>query len=239
VAAAAGFIKDLAGNANAAPAAGAIALDVVNPSVVSSSVACLQTELAGVTVGGLSVTASAASVGGTKVGVVGNSYRVSVVNQRGMLRPTVVVDDTAKTITVTADTAYHLGEDVARAVANAGGNADWTFAQAGDGTLTPTVIPGVTSAGAQICTVTLITSEAVTGFAVSSVVVNSVALGGPGTTAGQYEAPIANLDFNTSDQPRVRITMRPTSVVAAGSIAVGGTLTDVPGRTAVVSLIVS
>jgi putative cell wall-binding protein len=236
VAAAAGFLQDTAGNANAAPASGVVVLDAANPTVASSSVACVQTAAASATAGtNLTVTAISPALGGTKFGVPGNSYRVSIVNQRGMLRPTVAVDDTAKTITVTADTAYHLSEDIAQAVANAGGNADWAFT--GAGAIAPTVIAATTTGGTQTCTVTLIASEAVTGFTVASVVVNSVALSS-GAGAGQYDA--ATVGFSATDQPRVQIVLRPTSVVAAGSIAVGGSMTDVAGNTnAAVSLVVS
>lgn len=47
------------------------------------------------------------------------------------------------------------------------------------------------------------------------------------------------ISVNSTDQPRVTITMRPTSVVAAGKIALGGTFTDIAGNTnAALSLIV-
>jgi hypothetical protein len=60
-------------------------------------------------------------------GVAGNTYKMYVNNSRGLAMPTVVVDDTAATITITADLAYTSISDVNQAYVNAGGVA-WSFA---------------------------------------------------------------------------------------------------------------
>jgi len=59
-------------------------------------------------------------------GVAGNTYKMYVVNNRVVSLPTVVVDDTAATITITADLAYTSVADVQAAYANTGGIA-WSF----------------------------------------------------------------------------------------------------------------
>jgi hypothetical protein len=60
-------------------------------------------------------------------GVAGNTYKMYVVNSRGISLPTVVVDATAATITITADLAYTSIADVQASYANTGGIA-WSFA---------------------------------------------------------------------------------------------------------------
>jgi hypothetical protein len=60
-------------------------------------------------------------------GVAGNTYKMYVNNSRGLAMPTVVVDATAATITITADLAYTSISDVNQAYVNAGGVA-WSFA---------------------------------------------------------------------------------------------------------------
>jgi hypothetical protein len=60
-------------------------------------------------------------------GVAGNAYKMFVNNSRGLALPTVVVDATAMTITITADLAYTSISDVNQAYVNAGGLA-WAFA---------------------------------------------------------------------------------------------------------------
>ena len=75
-------------------------------------------------------------------GVAGNGYKMYVINSRGLALPTVVVDDTAMTITITADLAYTSISDVQSAYANAGGEA-WAFAHQ---TGTATAMIGTSSA---------------------------------------------------------------------------------------------
>jgi hypothetical protein len=85
-----------------------------------------------------------------------------------MLQPIVTVDDTAKTITVSADVGYHTAQDVTAAMTSVGGYA---WIASGTGALTATVVPirGIT--GKSTCTLKLDANEptalADTGYEIS------------------------------------------------------------------------
>jgi len=98
--------------------------DTTKP-VLATTVTCVQATDATLS-NGTTVKAVANAVYGPQ-GVAGNTYKMYVVNSRGVSLPSVVVDDTAATITITADLAYTSISDVQSAYANAGGIA-WSFA---------------------------------------------------------------------------------------------------------------
>ena len=97
--------------------------DVTKP-ILSVALTCVQGAEA-VLSNGTTLKATAHSLYGPQ-GVAGNTYKMYVVNNRVVSLPSVVVDDTAATITITADLAYTSVADVQAAYANAGGVA-WSF----------------------------------------------------------------------------------------------------------------
>ena len=241
VSAVAGFIGDVAGKDNAVAASTTFETDVTVPTVAASLVNCVATASVADEVFGtaLKVSATAASSGGTKTGVPGNGYKLSVVSQRGLLIPTVTVDDAAKTIVVTADTGYHKAADVAQTVANEKAITDWTFAAQTSGLLTPTVVPVTTTGGSQLCTMTLIASETLSGSAtVTSLVVNGLSLAADANTAladGEYSADTNlvdryNLVTHSGSGGTYVLTFKPTTVVGSGSVVFAGALTDMAGN---------
>jgi hypothetical protein len=115
--------------------------DVTKP-ILSVALTCVQGAEA-VLSNGTTLKATAHSLYGPQ-GVAGNTYKMYVVNSRGVSLPSVVVDATAATITITADLAYTSVSDVQAAYANAGGVA-WSFTFAG-GSATATTAIGTASA---------------------------------------------------------------------------------------------
>ncbi len=115
--------------------------DVTKP-ILSVALTCVQGAEA-VLSNGTTLKATAHSLYGPQ-GVAGNTYKMYVVNNRVVSLPSVVVDDTAATITITADLAYTSVSDVQAAYANAGGVA-WSFTFAG-GSATATTAIGTASA---------------------------------------------------------------------------------------------
>jgi putative cell wall-binding protein len=144
--------------------------DTTKP-VLSVSLTCTQGAEA-VLSNGTTIKATAHATFGPQ-GVAGNTYKMYVNNSRGLALPTVVVDDTAATITITADLAYTSISDVNQAYVNAGGVA-WSFAhQTGSATAMigtaskTTAATPITSAGghagdvvgAQSCVATVTSNE--------------------------------------------------------------------------------
>jgi len=176
--------------------------DVAKP-VLSTTVTCTQGADATLS-NGTTVKAVVTNVYGPQ-GVAGNTYKMYVVNSRGISLPTVVVDATAATITITADLAYTSISDVQAAYANTGGIA-WSFAFAaspataltaiGTASATTAATP-ITSAGgstgdvvgAQSCAVRVDSTERLQAIAADAVTavaaVNGVATAftaSPGTS---------------------------------------------------------
>jgi len=156
----AAYIKDSGGNSPATDAAATALPDVVGPVLSSAGVSCSASAVATWTAGALTLKAA---VDGALDGALGNQYTMSVVNQRGKTAPSVAIDDTAKTITITADTGYHKVGDVTMALKNAWLEDAYLGSVASSGTatslLTATTLPAVSLAGATACEVTLASDE--------------------------------------------------------------------------------
>ena len=226
----AGAIPDRSGVTSSAVYASTMDVDNTPAAISVSSVACSGTNsgagsvLNGVN-DGITVTAISKALGGSKWGVAGNGYKISVVAQRGMLIPTFTVDDAAKTITITADTAYHTAVDVKQAVANLGGNADWAIsAGSSAGTLKANAVAVLTASGTQSCTFGFVTSELITGFTVSSLVVNGLTV-----------TPSSVSVMNAGGTGYASFTASPTTTVGTGSVAITTAITDQAGNTGVVA----
>jgi putative cell wall-binding protein len=110
-------VKDRAGNAVATTVAATAAADTTAPTITVDGVSNTAASQARYVVGSLSVSAAAL---GKWDGANGSSFTIKVTNQRGLVSPKIVIDETAKTIVVTADTGYHTVADVSRAALNAG-----------------------------------------------------------------------------------------------------------------------
>jgi hypothetical protein len=110
--------------------------DAAKP-ILSVALTCVQTTDAVVS-NGTTLKATSHAVYGPQ-GVAGNTYKMYVVNSRGISLPTVVVDATAATITITADLAYTSVADVQAAYANTGAIA-WSFTFAGGSATAATAI---------------------------------------------------------------------------------------------------
>jgi hypothetical protein len=169
-----GWVNDLSNNGGSATVTKT--MNAVNDAdttkpVLTAKVTCTQGQAA-VLSNATTVKATPSAVYGPK-GVAGNTYKMYVNNSRGLALPTVVVDDTAATITITADLAYTSISDVNQAYANAGGVA-WSFAhQTGSATAMigtaskTTAATPITSAGgsagdqvgAQSCAVKVTSNE--------------------------------------------------------------------------------
>jgi len=110
--------------------------DVTKP-ILSVALTCTQGTDATLS-NGTTLKAVATNIYGPQ-GVAGNTYKMYVVNSRGISLPTVVVDATAATITITADLAYTSVADVQAAYANTGAIA-WSFTFAGGSATAATAI---------------------------------------------------------------------------------------------------
>jgi putative cell wall-binding protein len=187
---AAGAATDINGNPGPATAAtkvlDASTTDVVAPTLTGTIVCTPQATTSVLNRGPLRLTAQAAR---GLPGVLGNQYSLTVVNQRGLVVPRVVVDDTAFTIVITADLAYHSVEDVAKAAENSG-IANWVISRGsgtgGDAigvdraTITPvTYLTAGNTRGTQSCVVRLTGNERINnlGSAAATVVVGGVVYG--------------------------------------------------------------
>jgi hypothetical protein len=110
--------------------------DVTKP-ILAVALTCVQGADATLS-NGTTLKAVATNIYGPQ-GVAGNTYKMYVVNSRGISLPTVVVDATAATITITADLAYTSVSDVQAAYANTGAIA-WSFTFAGGSATAATAI---------------------------------------------------------------------------------------------------
>jgi len=154
---AAAAMPDLGGNVPAAAISTTqLAADSTGPTYTVSSVACDnttgQTSLAR---GNLTIAATAT---GAYTGATGNSWKMTVVQQRGILQPDITVDSTTKMITVTGDTGYHTANDVAARWASLNLGANWAVA-ANTGLISATLTPAVSIAGTSTCVLTVLLNE--------------------------------------------------------------------------------
>jgi len=204
-------LKDLAGINAAADIStvavndpsGATGVPVVTVGVLTCAPAATTAE-ASLTRGGFTATAKKTGNAG---GVAGNGYRMTVVNSRGLILPTVAVDSTAKTITVTMDTGYHTAADLVTATNNSGINAvNWTFTSTATAVTATTTPVSVLSAnlGTQKCQAVLSLTEAGLVSATPTVSVNNVSAT---VDAGLALSPTSYLMlFRTSQSGGVSIT---------------------------------
>jgi len=128
----------------------------------------------------LSISATAS---GDYYGAAGSGWAVSVVNSRGVLKPSVAVNSTAKTITVTADVGYHTVNDVARAFVN---NEDSNWA-VGSTTGVGTALLAASVAPAS-CLAAVCGTDAVTVLLAANELVHGLSSGYTASVGG-YGAP--------------------------------------------------
>jgi len=117
----ASVFTDAAGLNPATGVSSTVGTDSAAPTLTALLTKSTATGVATYSVSPLSISASSA---GAYHGAKGSGFAVTVVNQRGILKPTVAIDGTAKTMVITADTGYHTPSDVKQAFLNAG-NSDW------------------------------------------------------------------------------------------------------------------
>ena len=195
------YFKDLAGNSVAGATIDMnadLAVDSTPPVLTPTSVECIHkgsdTSQYSMTRGNLRFTTSET---GKFAGAKGAGFKLTVVNQRGLEKPTIAVDETAKTVTVTADTLYHSPEDV---IAVAAENwltnpllGNWTVSSPAGAGYSATVTPVSAIGGKSRCFVDFSASEAI-------IVDNgAVALGG--SLSGLGTASVVNptpFDYTTS-----------------------------------------
>jgi len=108
-------ILDSANNPPAANPTATISADSTGPTFGTPSVSISAISNATIARGELKFTALPAALSGTQFGARGSSWQLAVNNQRGIVLPTVAINATTKTITVTADTGYHMVADIANA----------------------------------------------------------------------------------------------------------------------------
>ena len=151
-------------------------------------------------------------------GAVGNQWKMTVVNSRGLLQPLVDVDATTQMITVTVDTGYHTVADVIARYTSLNGTSAWTVS--GTGATTATVSPRVSASGTQTCTVSVDFDEPVSlntgGVEVSvngylaGVVTSTAVTGGDAFTANDTDGDTKQV------QKKVTFT---TTQLGTGSLA--------------------
>jgi hypothetical protein len=213
--------------------------DVVKP-ILTAKTTCVQYTSAVIS-DGSKVKATPVAAAGGPIGVAGNAWRMSIVNSRGMLLPTVAVDSTAKTITITADLAYSSVEDV-EAAANNAGIASWNFALVSQnantalGTAAATVVAAKSTDGGsgdtlglQRCTVKVTSNENVQPIASAGVTV-VVAINGVAQTFDTN----ANMGASAGDRSITSLNFyAPSLPVVAGTITttLTGTIKDTAGST--------
>jgi len=202
----ASVFADAAGLNPASTVSSTVGTDSASPVLTVLDSTSTATGVATYSVSPLSISAKST---GAFFGAKGSGFAVSVVNQRGLLKPTFVVDGTAKTITITADTGYHTPSDVAQAVANAE-NSDWAV-NSSTSTLNATVAPAsclASTCGYDTVVVLLAADEPVHGFQ-SSVTVSVGGYGAPFVQAitdglgdtvayGQFDVNDSNMNIDTA-----------------------------------------
>jgi hypothetical protein len=206
---------DRGGLSPAAAVTATLAADATAPTISVSAVNCAADASAAITAGGTTFTATN---GKAQDGAAGNSYRLTVVNSRGLMTPSFVVDDTAKTIVVTADVGYHTPNDLIGYQTSTGAGGNWTIT-AGTGLLTATVVAGSSLAGDSNCTLTLSSNEpimlATAGITISVAGLNA---GYISAVADANTAVYAAATANTSGRMSRTITFD-TKILGAGSAA--------------------
>lgn len=223
--------KDLNDNNPSLNVTVGIGLDDETAPVLSvASVKCAAvagSNYAKMTAGNLVVTAKNYST----LGVNGNAYTLVVVNQRGLVSPTVSISD-AKVITVTADIGYHKPNDVKTAFQNAWLEnpllGDWVVT-AGTGALTATVAPARSTTGKSECVVTITSNEPFTMGDATTVAVNGIAQ----TMSFAATTPAADYSNLTTGMLTARVVTVTTSQVGTGvfTFATGNTgVNDMKGN---------
>jgi len=156
------------------------AADTTAPTLTAAAVTSVASVTAEYNASPLSVSATTT---GAYHGAKGSGFALSVVNQRGLLKPTIAIDGTAKTMVVTADTGYHTPADVKTALANIE-NSDWAIGASTGKTLTTKLNATVAAAsclashcGKDLVTVLISGDEPMFGLSSGY----SIAVGGYGT----------------------------------------------------------
>lgn len=211
--------KDLAGNDSLAATATVAATADATAPTATGAMACVTAGQVTGAAGGVTVTAVAAAAGGSKDGAAGFGYTVSVVNKRGQVLPSIAIDNAAKAIVISADTAYSSVDDVVKFASNRAVSTDWAFT--GTGALTVTATPtALNVANTQTCTVTLTFSENI-----QSAVTVSLTVAGVPVTAS-VAAARATGDHNV-------VTVAFNSVkgaIPAGAVVATYAVTDIAGN---------
>jgi len=189
-----------------------VSTDSASPTITPIVLSNTPSSVANYRVAPLSISASSS---GDYYGAKGSGWSLTVVNQRGLLKPTVVENATAKTLVVTADIGYHTPADVAQVLEN-DENSNWDVEEveatfAGNLLLRATVSPASCLAavcGTDVVVVALIANEPVHGLATGYTVsvggygtpfVTGVDGGGAGTGAlGYGQRILTGLDVDTS-----------------------------------------
>jgi len=198
-------LPDLAGNTPDVDVS-ATAADDSSAAVLSvAGVTCIQgAGFAKMSKGDLDVTAKATST----LGAAGNLYSLAVVNQRGLLVPTVSVNADTKVITVTADTGYHTPQDVTTAARNSLVEdallGNWVFTDNGGvAGLVATTTNALSTAGSSDCTIEVtsnepmgVTSASVTVGGFAAVVTAGPTITGAGAVTGTSDAKALSFDID-------------------------------------------
>jgi len=220
-------VSDLAGNTMDDPISLTVAADSTAPVLTVSAVECNHATGSNYSMAKSPLTITAGSTGKFG-GAQGAGFKMSVVNQRGILVPTVDINETTRTITVTADTGYHTPNDVAAVMAQ-----NWqTNAVLGNWSVgaSSTLLAATTSAvsatgGASSCSVDFSTNENVVvddgtyslGGGLSGF--GTVALATSGVT---YTASTTALTTSNLVRGSLTFTVN-TAVLGSGSIVVSAT----------------
>ena len=149
-------VFDRTGNQMAADVSTTVVADTTGAVATFNKAVCLDGASAALTQGNLTFTATNLKA---YDGAVGNQWKMTVVNSRGLLQPLVDVDATTQMITVTVDTGYHTVADVIARYTSLNGTSAWTVS--GTGATTATLTPRVSASGTQTCTVYVDFNEAV------------------------------------------------------------------------------
>ncbi len=211
--------KDLAGNASLASTTAVSATNDTTGPTATGAMACATAGQVTGAAGGVTVTAITAANGGSKDGAAGFGYNVSVVNKRGQVLPSIAIDDTAKAIVISADTAYSSVDDVVKFASNRAVSSDWAFTGAGALTATASAT-ALTVANTQTCKVTLTFSENIK----SAVTVSLTVAGVPVTasvaaarSAGAHN--VVTVSFNSVK-----------GAIPAGAVVATYAVTDIAGN---------
>jgi len=204
-----GAIKDAAGNSPSANPSATIATDSTAPSIGAASVSHSATStVAVIAKAPLKFTAVNVSGDGTLWGARANSYQLDVNNVRGLVLPTVSIDASTKTITVTADTSYHTVADIAAAYADTG-DGDWSVG-ATTGDTSDTLNPTVANA-------TVLTADGVAG--VSNVRIRVTSSEPTRLAATGYSASISDLIAGTVTKVSVSPSVAYAAAVESKDVA--------------------